>query len=115
MSLCETNCELSGYNYETKNAECDCEIKIKLPLISEIVINKDKLLKNFENVKNSTNFNVIKCYKILFTIDGIKKNIGFYILLFIIVIIIVCLILFLLKGYKKLCKKINEIVSFMNY
>ena len=64
-------------------------------------------------MQNSNNFNVIKCYKILFTIDGIKKNIGFYIILFNIVITIICLILFLIKGYKNLCRKINDIVYFM--
>ena len=112
MSLCETNCEYNGYDNDTKSAECNCEIKIKLPLISEIVINKDKILNSFTNIRNSTNFKVVKCYKLLFSIDGIKKNICFYILLSIIMIIIICFILFLIKGYRIILKIINKIVSF---
>ena len=53
LSLCESNCEYNGYDNNTKKALCECEVKIKLPLISEIVINKDKLYKKFFNVKNS--------------------------------------------------------------
>ena len=41
LSLCESNCNFNGYNNKTKNVECNCPIKIKLPLISEIRIDKE--------------------------------------------------------------------------
>ena len=44
MSLCESNCEYDGYNSNIKKAICKCEIKLKIPIISEIKINKDRLL-----------------------------------------------------------------------
>jgi len=46
MSLCESNCELTGYHFDKKEAICECNIKIKLPLISEIVLNKNKLISS---------------------------------------------------------------------
>ena len=29
MSLCESNCEFTGYNFDKKEAICECKIKIK--------------------------------------------------------------------------------------
>ena len=55
---------------------------MKLPIISEIVIDKDKLKESFKNIKNIINLNILKCYKILFTKEGFISNIGSYILFF---------------------------------
>ena len=50
--------------------KCECEVKIKIPFISEIVINKDLLRSKFIDIKNNINLNVMKCYYILFTSEG---------------------------------------------
>ena len=63
MSLCEINCEYGGYNSEIKKSKCECQVKLNLLLISEIKINKDKLLNNFINIKNNNNIKIIKCFK----------------------------------------------------
>ena len=60
-------------------------------------IDKDKLFGNFVNIKNIANFNILKCYKQLFSIKGIKKNIGAFIIIPIIIFHIICIVLF----YKK--------------
>ena len=44
MSLCESNCEYNGYDYNTNKVTCECFIKINFPFISELSINKDKLI-----------------------------------------------------------------------
>ena len=75
MTLCEEDCDFNGYDRDTKKALCSCQIKVKLPLISEISIDKEQLYKNFMNIKNILNFNIMKCYKVLFTKNGIKNNI----------------------------------------
>ena len=67
LSLCENNCNYKGYDNNTKKVLCECFIKIKFPLISEIVINKDRLLNNFKDIKNIININIMKCYYTLFT------------------------------------------------
>ena len=110
QSLCETNCQYNGYYNDTKKALCECEIKINLPLISEIVINRDKLI-NMADIKKSLNIKVIKCYKLLFSKEGIINNIGNYIILSIILIYIASLIIFIIKGYKKLYNKIKQITK----
>ena len=78
MSLCENNCEFSFYNSTNNKSICECYVKIQFPIISEIKINRDRLLNNFANLKESSNIYVLKCYKNLLSTEGIKYNIGFY-------------------------------------
>ena len=111
MSLCEKDCEYKGYDFNNKRALCECFIKIKFPLISDVLINKDKFLNNFIDLKKNINLDVMKCYKTLFSTKGIKTNIGFYIILFIIVIIVILAIIFKVKGFKIFNDKIDEIVK----
>ena len=111
MSLCEKDCEYNGYIFDIKKANCTCNIKIEIPLMSNItniVINKEKLIYNFKNIKNSLNLEIMKCYNILFTKDGLKRNTGNYIILSILLINIVNNILFIFKGYKSLNKIIDN-------
>ena len=110
-SLCESNCQYDGYNNNTKKAQCECEIKIKLPLISEITINKDKLINDLVDIKNSINIKIIKCYKVLFSKDGIIYNIGSYIILFIILIYLISIFIFTFKGFNQF---INKIIKSIN-
>ena len=114
MSLCEEDCDYSNYNSSTKKVSCQCFIKIELPIISEIKISKDKLRKNFVDIKNIVNLNVMKCYKLLFEKDGIIENIGFYILLIIIFIYTICSIYFCIKGYDILYNDVKKINIFKN-
>ena len=99
MSLCEYNCKYINYDYNIKKVLCECFIKINFPLISEIEINKDKLLRNFKDIKNILNLNVIKCYKEVFTKEGLIYNIGNYIMSTIILLTFILSVLFKIKGY----------------
>ena len=109
LSLCENNCTYKGYNFENKNVKCECQIKSEFKLSSDIRIESKTLLNNFIDIKKLSNIGVIKCYKLLFIDDGLIKNIGSYILLFIIFLTIIFSILFCIKGYKQLYNKINQI------
>jgi len=81
---------------------CECQAKIKIPLMSEIVFNKDLLKSKFVEIKNIMNLNVMKCYNILFTSKGLLFNIGSYTFLSIILLNIILLNIFIFKGYKNL-------------
>ena len=111
MSICEEKCELTGYNSTTKSAKCECQVKSKLSSVSDIIENKDKILNDFMDIKNKTNFQILKCYNKLFTKQGIEKNIGNYILLSIILIHFICLIRFIFPEYKRWSKKIDKIIQ----
>ena len=110
MSLCESKCEYDGYDSDIKKAKCKCEVKVKIPLMSEIVINKDKLLDKFTDIKSSLNLKILKCYKLLFSLEGIKTNIGNYIILIIIIITICSFFIFYFKEFNVICDLIKKIV-----
>ena len=111
LSLCENNCDYNTYNNNTKKVLCECNIKIKIPLISEIIINKDKLLNNFIDIKNIININIMKCYYTLFKKQGLIKNLGNYIISIIILIEIFLCIIFKVKGYYNLKNKIDLMID----
>ncbi len=102
MAVCEKDCEYEGYDSNTKKAKCQCNIKLNLPLVNEIVIDKDKLLNNFVDIDKITNLKVMKCYKLLFTGEGMKFNIGNIVLLIILLLTIICMIIYIKKDYKRL-------------
>ena len=111
LSLCGADCEYQGYDIDTKKSECDCNHKLVLENISSIIQNKEKLIDKFTNIKGIFNLNIAKCYKELFTINGLINNIGSYILLVMIILNLICLISFLVKGYKLLIKTIHDLVE----
>ena len=109
MFLCEIDCDYNGYDSNIKKSKCECEIKLRFPLISEITINKDKLLNNFKNITSIINLKIMKCYKELFTKEGFKNNIGSHIILFIIFCNILSFIFFAIKDFKNLYIIIDEL------
>ena len=110
MSLCEKNCELKEYNKERKVAKCECVPKEAMSIISEIELSKNLFLNNFINIKKQLNLFVLKCFHTTFTKEGIKHNIGFYVLLSIILITLICEIVLMLKGISFLFSLIDNII-----
>ena len=109
LSLCESNCNYTGYSYDNKQSSCDCNIKNKMDLISEIIDNPNKLSINFENDESSSsassNIISIKCTNALFSKDGLKNNISSYILLIFIFQFLLSIMLYIKCGYPLL---VNE-------
>ena len=114
MSLCENNCEFKGYDNNKKLSKCECSIKTEFHLLSEIKIDKNILLNNFIELEKISNIYVVKCYKLLFTSNGIKFNSGNYILIAIIFFMIIITILFKIKGYKKIEISVKDIIENKN-
>ena len=54
LALCQKNCNYTGYQTETKKALCDCQIKTKVNLISEIIEDKNNLLNSFSSTDDSS-------------------------------------------------------------
>ena len=71
-------------------------------------IDKSELYKNFINIKNIANINLLICYKILFTIEGLLNNYGCFCL---VVVILVHFIIIIIFYAKNLIKKISFIIS----
>ena len=113
MSICENNCTFREYNNILKESICNCQIKTKQIIISEI-INNDILKKNFDEQEVSTNMITMKCFSTLFTKDGISTNIASYIFEFIIAFFFTAAFLFYKFGYHLLDENIKEIIESKN-
>ena len=116
-ALCEKNCEYKEYNKDTKSVECECRTKNEFPKFSfetnEInkELNLKELLHQFVDVIKHSNFFLFKCYKAVFSSEGLKKNSGSYITIIIISGIIFCTILFGIKGLDLFKRKLSEILG----
>ena len=113
-TLCEENCDFSKYNYETGKAICSCGIKINIPSISDISIDKNKFFDSFTDINNMINYKIMKCYKNLFNIEKIKNSYGSLILLPIILFHFVCLIIACVKSNKDLKNQIKYLLEAKN-
>ena len=98
--FCESGCDYSGYNVQTKLVKCKCEVKKNISTNFNIIGFEKDNFSSFFDIKTYMNLEVIKCYHLLFCKDGFIKNYGNYILLFMIFIYLVIMILFYIK-YKK--------------
>ena len=107
MSLCEINCEYQGYDIKNKIVKYECNIK-NTKLFFE---DKNLLLNEFKNVKEIMNIYIMKCYKSVFSLIGLKYNIGSYIVIFLFLTTVICKIYYYSKGKKILIFKINSIAK----
>ena len=113
---CQENCEYNGYDYDKMIAICICDIEDTPVSFLDMKINKTKLRENFFDFKNIVNIGILKCYKTLFSKEGISSNIGFFIIMIIILIYIITSLIFCIKQYNKLVDKIKDIVyAILNY
>ena len=108
LSLCPLNCTYNGYDQINKKSICLCEFQERI-LFSDI--NYEQLVHNFSIIERKTNFDILKCYKLLFLEKGLIKNAGNYIILLIIILYIISGIYFYLKGYNIIINEINIILS----
>ena len=108
MSLCQNYCIYFKYDFINKKSICQCNVQEGLFAFKN---NDDNSLTNFNNKKNINNFKVLKCLKLLFSKEGLIKNIGNYIISIIILLYMTFSILFYLIGYDGLCEQIKEILN----
>jgi hypothetical protein len=113
LSLCSKECEFKEYNSSTKKVICECEIKDDYSSLEAFIdsVDKEELFYKFIDIKKTINIFVVKCYKLLFSKEGIIYNIGNYILIAIIILFLASTIFFWIKGYKILIEQINEIIE----
>jgi hypothetical protein len=89
---------------------CICGIKSKEFIISEVINEKNILSSyNFTNNSSSSNIFTMKCFYTLFSEEGLKENIGNYVMVVNIFIFIILAILFYKVEFVFLLEKIQKI------
>ena len=96
---CQSNCKFSDYLIESEYLKCECDIKN-----SEINTNNAEsfsaksIYQSFFDVLKYSNYKVLKCGKLIFTIKSITKNIGSILTIAYFLIFFIFLILYFAKG-----------------
>ena len=108
--LCQNNCKLKNFNSSNQKTVCECsvEYKVKEPDLNEIKFkfSQKELTKSFLTTLKNSNFLVMKCYKLVFNIKNINKNIG----LIIMSIIFILFIILILSNFFWENNMINKII-----
>ena len=108
LNMCDNNCMFKGYNSTLKVVICECISKTGFVSYNEI---KKKVLFKFDNEKQISNIFLFKCYYLITSLDDIRENPGFYLLVFVMAFHILMMILFLIKGYSSLNQRIDEAIK----
>ena len=111
MNVCEEKCDFIDYDKNNLKAKCSCEIKNTMTSFSEIINNRTLLLNNFKDIKNLVNLKIMKCYKNLFSKNGITNNIGAYIIISILIFHFISILIFYKKEFSIIKNKIFNIVK----
>ena len=109
--ICQNNCSLVYYNSTNKKSKCECSIQIEdIKTETKLINYKDELFNSFYKTLKNSNFLVLKCFKLTFSIEGQTNNIGSYIMSAIFLLFIIVIIIHFIIGRKKLHNIILKIL-----
>ena len=80
MFLCQEGCEFQSFNTNTSSANCHCQVQTEETVVdsSKLSFDKKEFFDGFYKTLYNSNFRVVKCIKLLFSLKGMKSNYGFY-------------------------------------
>ena len=113
ISLCQEGCAFQSYDTTNKKAKCQCpleESEINNIKMSNLQFKKNKMVKDFYNVIDNSNFKVMKCYKLAFKLKEFAENIGRIIMIIIIILFISLMLIYKFVSSKKLSLYLQEII-----
>ena len=94
-SLCDGDCIYNEFNVKYNTILCDCKVKSNLST-DETQLN----FEQFDDIEIESNFGLIKCYELIFSLEGKLNNIGFWIFLVLVIAHIPLLFSFFHKDLK---------------
>ena len=109
--LCQEGCEFESFDTDTSKAECSCKVQENEIITdeSQISFEKNDFFDSFYNTLYNSNFRVFNCFKLIFSLKGMKKNYGSYIMSLLSTIFISCIIVHSFKGMTKIFNIIDSI------
>jgi hypothetical protein len=80
ITFCQSGCSFISYDYINKKSICECGIQ-KEEIItdaSKISFNTNEFVDHFYKTIKNSNFLVMKCYKLVFSLKSLSNNKGGY-------------------------------------
>ena len=100
---------------ESQYLSCSCSIteEVDIENVKNEEFNTKKLYQSFYEVLKYSNYDILKCYKIILDINVIKTNLGSLIVIFFFVCYLTCLFIFIFRGIIPLKIKLrNELYKY---
>ena len=115
--LCEDSCKYVSVNTKTDKVLCHCTVKNGVNVNSDQEFSPQKLIEQFYKFDSYSNFEVLYCYKLVFSAESLKKNICFYIMTVLFALFLTSMIINLITAMKKIDEIIFKIFQdrFMYY
>ena len=110
-TTCQPNCKFSDYLKDSQYLKCDCDIsnsEINPKNIEQF--NAKSIYKSFFNVLKYSNYKVLKCSKLAFSIKSFTINIGSILTLIYFIIYSIFLVIYILKGINQLKTDISSVI-----
>ena len=104
VSLCGDDCEYVSFDLEKLSVNCNCKVKQEASGEPE----KGNFASSITSAFLDSNFGVIKCYKLVFSLKGKLKNAGFWIFVIFIIFEIVIYIYYCYTGILPIKKYIEK-------
>ena len=113
ITFCQSGCSFISYDYINKKSICECGIRKEeiITDVSKISFNTNEFVDNFYKTIENSNFLVMKCYKLVFSLKSLSNNKGGYFIFSLEFIFIILSIWNCIKGNKTLDKYIFEILK----
>ena len=96
QAICQVGCTLKSYNHVSKKAKCDCSLNQQSAELTDLniedLLSKNAIEDSFYKTLANSNFQVLKCFKLLFT-SKVIKNIGEILMSIIFVIFFVLMLI----------------------
>jgi len=108
ITLCDDNCEYKGFDTESRKAKCECNTKTETNSNFDANFSPNEIL---EKIQQLMNVKVFSCYKLVFSLKGLKNNLGSYILITILTLFITIMIINFITINNKITSIFTIIIS----
>ena len=108
-TICQSNCEFANYSDDKEYLECICNvINEDIEPENKIKFNAKKIYQSFYEVLKYSNYEIVKCYKLIFDINIFKSNKGTIVVLVLFSFYFCFLVVAIFKGVSPLRKQISN-------
>jgi len=106
---CQPNCKFSDYSFETQALKCDCNVSIgEITPKDNNNVGAKSIYKSFYDVLKYSNYKVLKCYKLAFSLHIFPNNKGNIITLVYFSLFLIIFFVYLLKGIDELKNDLSK-------
>ena len=114
QTICQKDCLLESYNVTSKKAKCNCNIVTKHTINSlnvDNLFNKKEIAKSFYDTLANSNFQVMKCFKLILDFSNFFMNYGQIVMTISVFIFIIMMIIYFILGNKKINQYLESIIK----